>query len=97
MVGVQLLPQYGRRCAQLVPADSVTLSGTRRAVVASPAQRRSRDSIILLTNSAPLTYDTIRYDTRCYFNVRSKADISQLNLPHGTDQYHAAARYSNYV
>jgi len=29
-----------------------------------------------------LRYDTI---TRCYFNVRSKADISQLNLPHGTD------------
>jgi len=28
-------------------------------------------------------YDTIRYDTRCYFNVRSIADISQLNLPHG--------------
>ena len=28
---------------------------------------------------------TIRYDTRCYFNVRSKADISQLNLLHGTD------------
>ena len=24
-----------------------------------------------------------RYDTRCYFNVRSKADMSQLNLPHG--------------
>ena len=23
-------------------------------------------------------------DTRCYFNVRSKADISRLNLPHGT-------------
>jgi len=32
-----------------------------------------------------LHLDTIRYDTRCYFNVRSKADISQLNLPHGTD------------
>ena len=27
----------------------------------------------------------IRYDTRCYFNVRSKADMSQLNLPHGTN------------
>ena len=27
----------------------------------------------------------IRYDTRCYFNVRSKADISRLNLPHGDD------------
>ena len=24
----------------------------------------------------------IAYDMRCYFNVRSKADISQLNLPH---------------
>ena len=37
------------------------------------------------TYDASLRYDTIRYDTRCYFNVRSKADISQLNLPHGTD------------
>ena len=27
----------------------------------------------------------IRYDTRCYFNLRSKAGMSQLNLPHGTD------------
>ena len=25
------------------------------------------------------------YDTICYFNVRSKADISQLNLPHEND------------
>jgi len=32
----------------------------------------------------PLT-PLVWYDTRCYFNVRSKADISQLNLPHGTD------------
>jgi len=30
-----------------------------------------------------LLYDTV--DTRCYFNVRSKADMSQLNLPHGTN------------
>ena len=28
---------------------------------------------------------TIRYDTWCYFNVRSKAGMSQLNLPHGND------------
>jgi len=27
----------------------------------------------------------IRYDTRCYINLRSKANMSQLNLPHGTD------------
>ena len=29
--------------------------------------------------------NTIRYDTRCCFNVRSKADMSRLNLPHGDD------------
>ena len=33
--------------------------------------------------SNTIRYDTIRCDTiRSYFNVRSKADISQLNLPH---------------
>jgi len=32
-----------------------------------------------------MTYDKIRYDARCYFNVRSKADMSRLNLPHGND------------
>jgi len=26
-----------------------------------------------------------RYDTRCYRNVRSKADMSQLNLPLGNN------------
>jgi len=31
--------------------------------------------------------DTIRYETRCYFNVRSKADMSQLNLPAMNEQY----------
>ena len=28
---------------------------------------------------------TIRYDTRSYINVCSKANMSQLNLPHATD------------
>ena len=33
-----------------------------------------------------LKYDRPRpYDTRCYFNVRSKADMNQINLPHGND------------
>jgi len=27
----------------------------------------------------------IQYDTRCYFNVQLKADMSQFNLPHGTN------------
>ena len=31
-------------------------------------------------------HESLRYDTRCYFNVHSKAGTSQLNLPHGTDK-----------
>ena len=34
---------------------------------------------------ARFSISAIRYRTRCYFNVRSKADMSQLNLPHGND------------
>ena len=37
------------------------------------------------TDLLVIRYDTIRYDTRCYFNVHSKADMSQLNLAHGTN------------
>jgi len=40
-----------------------------------------------LTNRCTLynrVYMFARYDTRCCSNVRSKADISQLNLPHRT-------------
>jgi len=31
--------------------------------------------------------ETIRYDTRCYFYVRSKADVSQLNLAYRTSSF----------
>ena len=34
-------------------------------------------------------YHAIRYDTRCCFNVQSKADICQINLPHGADNQKA--------
>jgi len=37
--------------------------------------RRSTLNVIMLRQ--------LQYDTRCYFNMRSKADMSQLNLPHG--------------
>jgi len=46
--------------------------------------RRGWTHIVYYT-SVDLAVELLRYDTRCYFNVRSKADISQLNLPHGTD------------
>jgi len=40
--------------------------------------------IIIIIKAAP-NAGKIRYDTRCYFNVRSKADMNQLNLPYGND------------
>ena len=43
-------------------------------------QKRATKLVIKLKNKS-YTDRLIRYDTRCYFNVRSKADISQLNLP----------------
>ena len=48
---------------------SVRLSVTSRSSTETAKHR--------ITQTAP-------HDTRCYFNVRSKADISQLNLPHDT-------------
>ena len=42
-------------------------------------------TVLLLVGVTMDDDDTIRYDTRCYFNVRSRANMSQLNLPHGTD------------
>ena len=52
--------------------------------------RNTGESLIETTAGIPgrclvIVKDTIRYDMRCYFNVRSKANMSQLNLPHGTD------------
>jgi len=40
----------------------------------------------LLEVTQPMAYRIIRDDARSYFNVRSKADMSQRNLPHGTKE-----------
>ena len=45
--------------------------------------RRSLDIVPVKKKRQSIDLSFIRYDRRCYFNVRSKADISQLNLPHG--------------
>ena len=39
-------------------------------------------TILYLIGAGILLAERARYNTRCYFNVRSKADVSQLNLPH---------------
>ena len=72
----------------LLPAPDLnsTPAGHRCCCCPSTGQTdRQTDGRILDRFMTLAAYDTIRYDTRCYFNVRSKADISQLNLPHGND------------
>jgi len=46
-------------------------------------QRHASSKTLHQQNPGCRLYDTIRYDTRCYFNMHSKADMSQLNLLHG--------------
>jgi len=60
-------------------AEPITVTFTSRLMLSTHKKLSCR------WESPPYAYDTIRYDTRCYFNVRSKADMSQLNLPHGND------------
>jgi len=54
-------------------------SATTRSTVVGIIHKLTVDEFVDCTNTP------IRYDTRCYFNVRSKADIGRLNLPHGND------------
>jgi len=48
---------------------------------------RSHITVVIVNNALTRRrcVRIVRYDTRCYFNLRSKADTSQLNLPHGTN------------
>jgi len=69
---VALLPQTTRR---------KLLSGRRLTYI--------RSRLVAGTNSAQAVdraYSAHDTRTRCHFNMRSKADTSQLNLPHGNRQ-----------
>jgi len=65
-------------------SSQVLTARTVHCASQNSADSRSQNMLRMWTVMARSQH-TIRYDTRCYFNVRSKADISQLNLPHGTD------------
>jgi len=46
---------------------------------------RTPDRVVPSTACSKEITETLIPHDRILFNVRSKADISQLNLPHGTD------------
>ena len=68
-----------------VPRQQLSLDVycSRQTSAANPSVAAAVDRRDRQTDTRPF-YKTL-YDTRCYFNVRSKADTSQLNLPHGTN------------
>ena len=71
----------------LYTASHYYTSRRGRAGCCTVVERRSLTGELSLSCARPAADGwPLRYDTRCYFNVRSKADISQLNLPHGNRQ-----------
>ena len=56
-----------------------------QTVVLSSAMTPEISSLVPLCRPHQFHISPIRCDTRCYFNVCSKADMSHLNAPHGTD------------
>jgi len=61
-------------------------SAARVAKIWNSQPSDSVDFSSLKRFKSSLNTDITIYDTRCYFNLRSKADMSPLNLPHGNDK-----------
>jgi len=80
-VRVDVQVHRGDRAAVVVETDEPEVAWLIARVAQHPRHRDRRLVRRRLNNKV------IRYDARCYFNVRSKADTSQLNLSHGTDNY----------
>ena len=64
---------------------TLAVTGTELAFIDDLLQPDPVAVVIKVRHGAYIASPSIRYDTRCCFNVRSKADMSQLNLPHGTN------------
>ena len=73
------------RCDELLYYTFITHSAGERIFKIGEHLAKLRAKSLTVSYTPFALHFTIRYDTIRYFNVRSKADISQLNLPHGTD------------
>jgi len=84
------LSSTGERCQFITLSVHFCVQHYRRGVSRRAGQSVAADVLVIMELVLfqdivdTSTYKYIRYDTRCYFNVRSKANMSQLNLPHGT-------------
>ena len=80
---VLLLVFTGLLCWRSICCRRVSVRLSQAGIVSKRLNAESRKQRHAIAQG--LQFSDIRYDTRCYFNVLSKADISPLNLPHGTD------------
>ena len=81
-------PHAAAETASALGHAGLQVSAHERVITSAPSNSFvASSSSGLLSGRLRTRYVTTRYDTWCYFNVRSKADTSQLNLPHGNDNY----------
>ena len=71
------------RAARLVARRELRLEGRQRHHRRHHTQRHRLRTH--LPTAPRMRLAKLRYDTRCCFSVRSQADTSRLNLPHGTN------------
>jgi len=76
-----------QRRAALVHVHSATSSDFLHVDLVITGYRPAAGETICPPPPMAVRLAAIRYDTRCYFNVRSKADMSQLNPPHGSTNH----------
>jgi len=81
-----LLPRCFSSTITTITSIAMTMPRTTEIPVSAVIAARSTSCLRLISSSLLSAVPVaIRYDTRCYFNVRSKANMSQLNLPHGNN------------
>jgi len=64
-----------------VACSSMSISSTNRLVECQECHSLYHQVV----ETHCLLVNTVRYDTRCYLNMRSEADTSQLTIPQGTN------------
>ena len=79
--GVHVVSVSLRRAAAF-PVISLLIQFAGQTLCLLGHWRRHQPVIVVVAAFLYVLAGTIRYDTRCYFNVLSKANMSQLNLPH---------------
>jgi len=87
-VAVQLRQSASDRILVLLHNTQHQPTSLRQPLLPAASARKVRKSVesvhFIYVKLPWRNFSSLRYDSRSYFNVRSKADTSHLNLPRGT-------------